>query len=286
MKNIFLAAGLLLCGPLFSQYYYHDIVGTAEFNRQLQAYIQYGVATVTALGTDERGMKATDFSEYQEMRENGKALKVSTINQLQKTIQYSLFDEKGRVTSTADSSGGLVSTTTYQYDDAGRVLQVKNTIIDPEGNIHQTEIHDWVYQPNGQPLRMWRIILTGENESAADSLEVRFVMDENGNTAEERTFRKNVETGYLYYYYDDRHRLLDVVRYNAKLKKLLPDLMFEYDNQDRVVQKITTVASPRMGNYLIWRYVYDERGLKTKEVLFNNDKQITGRIDYQYTFRK
>ena len=95
-----------------------------------------------------------------------------------------------------------------------------------------------------------------------------------------------METGYLYYYYDDKNRLSDIVRYNTKLKKLLPDLMFEYDDNDRVIQKITTISNLTMGGYLIWRYIFDDKGLKTKEALFNKDKELTGKIDYVYTYNR
>lgn len=95
-----------------------------------------------------------------------------------------------------------------------------------------------------------------------------------------------METGYLYYYYDEKNRLSDIVRYNTKVKKLLPDLMFEYDENNRVVQKITTVSNLLMGGYLIWRYIFNEKGLKTKEALFNKDKELTGKIDYSYTFNQ
>jgi len=59
--------------------------------------------------------------------------------------------------------------------------------------------------------------------------------------------------------------------------------MFEFDEKDRIVQKITTTSSLHLG-YLIWRYVYNENGLKTKEALFNDNKEMTGKIEYNYTF--
>ena len=63
----------------------------------------------------------------------------------------------------------------------------------------------------------------------------------------------------------------------------MPYIMFEYDDSDRVVQKITTTSSLNLG-YLIWRYLFNEKGLKTKEALFNKDKELTGKIEYNYTF--
>ncbi len=265
-----------------AQYYYNDIIGTQETNRMMKAYSDNKVRTVTASGTDQRGMKATDFSEYHEIRENGRALKSTSIINLNKTVIYSRFDEMGRVISMADSSTNIASVTTYEYDVAGRITRVMNTVKDSANDFNQVEEHQWFYNTNNKPERMWRII-TGSANSRPDTLEVKFVFDEDGNPGEERTYRGRVETGYLYYYYDDNNRLSDIVRFNSKLKKLMPDILFEYDDNNRVVQKITTTSSISLG-YLIWRYIYNEKGLKTKEALFNRDKQLTGRIDYSYTF--
>ena len=107
------------------------------------------------------------------------------------------------------------------------------------------------------------------------------VVDEKDNVIEERNYRRGVLTDPIYYYYDDKNRLTDIVRFNYKANRLLPDYLFEYDNNDRVIQKITTTSGLNLG-YLTWRYVFDERGLKTKEALFNKEKQLQGRIDYSY----
>jgi hypothetical protein len=283
MKNILLSLSLLLTFSLHSQYYYNDIIGTQETNRMMKAYTENKVRTVSASGTDQRGIKATDFSEYHEVRENGRALKSTSIMNLNRTVMYSRFDESGRVISMTDSSSSVLSITTYEYDAAGKIILVKNTLKDSANDFNQVETHQWIYNTNNKPEKMWRISSSGNNKP--DSLEIRFVADEDGNVGEERTFRGRVETSYLYYYYDDLNRLSDIVRYNKKVNKLLPDIMFEYDDKDRVIQKITTTSSLNMG-YLIWRYIYDEKGLKTKEALFNKDKQLTGRIDYTYSFNQ
>ena len=240
------------------------------------------VKTVSASGTDNRGMKATDFSEYHEVKENGRALKSTSIVNLNKTIVYSRFDEKGRVVSMTDSSTNIESVTTYEYDGSGRIIRVMNTVRDSANDFNQVEEHQWIYNAKNKPEKMWRIIRNNAN-AQPDSLEIRFVPDDDGNPAEERSYRGKFETGYLYYYYDEKNRLSDIVRYNNKLKKLMPDLLFEYDDKDRVTQKITTTSSINLG-YLIWRYIYNEKGLKSKEALFNREKQLTGRIDFTYTF--
>jgi YD repeat-containing protein len=282
MKNVILSLCFLFSLNLQAQYYFNDIIGTEEANRQMQTYKANKVRSASATGYNKQGVKENNFSEFQEVKENGMVLKNSTINNLNKTVVYNRYDNQAKLISSTDSSSGIQSTTGYEYDGAGKITRIQNTVKDPANDFNQTETHQWIYNSSGKPEKMWRII-TSATATTADSLEIRFITDENGNTTEEKTFRKGVETGYLYYYYDDKNRITDVVRYNTKLKKLLPDFMFEYDENDRVIQKITTTSSRNLG-YLIWRYIFDAKGLKTKEALFNDDKELTGKIEYSYTF--
>lgn len=283
MKILLLTVSLLLSLVLPAQYYYNDIIGTAEINQLMKTYKLNKVRTVSATGLDAFNVKATDFAEFQEVKENGRLLKNSSVANFNKTVTYSRFDEQGRIISLTDSSSAIQSVTNYTYDAGGRISRVQNVVNDSASDFNHTETHQWLYNTTGKPEKMWRIITNTGAETSIDSMEVRFIADEDGNIGEERTFKRNVETGYLYYYYDDKNRLLDIVRYNTRLKKLMPDIMFEYDDNDNVLQKTTTTSSLHLG-YLIWRYIYNEKGLKTKEVLFNNDKQITGKIEFSYTF--
>jgi hypothetical protein len=277
MKNILLPVVLFISFTLKAQYYYSDIIGTQEINQQMKAYVANKVNTVTATGIDANGTRTTDFSELQEVKENGVALKVTTRNNSNVTIFYNKFDGQGRLASISDSSSYVRSITVYEYNAAGRIALVQNSIKDTANDFNQTEVHQWFYTPQGKPEKMLRII------NNTDSVEIRFVPDSDGNTGDERTFKKGVETDVIYYYYDDKNRLSDIVRYNTKAKKLLPDVMFEYDANDHVIQKTTTTSSLNL-SYLIWRYLFNEQGLKTKEALFNKDKELTGKIEYSYTF--
>lgn len=277
MKTFLVPILLLYSIAVPAQYYYNDIIGTKETNRQMKTYLAQKVRTVSATGFDQRGAKTSDFSEFQEVKENGLALKISTFNNLNKTVIYTRFDTRGRVISMTDSSTAMESRTLYEYDSNDRITRLENTLTDAARDFNQTEVHLWNYTAVGRPEKMWRII------NKTDSLEIRFAPDEAGNAGEEKTYRKGVETGTIYYYYDTNNRLTDIVRYNNKAKKLLPDMLFEYDDSDRIIQKITTTSSTLM-SYLIWRYIFDEKGLKTKEALFNKDKQLTGKIEYNYTF--
>lgn len=279
MKFLSLIVLGLISFQATAQYYYNDIIGTTETNRLMKNYRANKVKMVTTVGIDQYGAKNDTYGEVQEIRENGTVLKTSTRNNAQVSVYYNRFDAQGRLISITDSSAGLINVISYQYDAEDRIKLIQNTTADAANDFNQVEAHHWTYDATGNPLKMWRTI------NNADSLEIRFIPDENGLPGDEKTFRRGIETGAVYYYYDENKRLTDVVRYNLKLKKLLPDMMFEYDEQNRVIQKITTTPSLKV-SYLIWRYIYDNKGLKTKEALFNDDKQLTGKIEYSYTFNQ
>lgn len=279
MKFLSLIVLGLISFQATAQYYYNDIIGTTETNRLMKNYRANKVKMVTTVGIDQYGAKNDTYGEVQEIRENGTVLKTSTRNNAQVSVYYNRFDAQGRLISITDSSAGLINVISYQYDAEDRIKLIQNTTADAANDFNQIEAHHWTYDATGNPLKMWRTI------NNTDSLEIRFIPDENGLPGDEKTFRRGVETGAVYYYYDENKRLTDVVRYNLKLKKLLPDMMFEYDEQNRVIQKITTTPSLKV-SYLIWRYIYDDKGLKTKEALFNDDKQLTGKIEYSYTFNQ
>jgi hypothetical protein len=115
-----------------------------------------------------------------------------------------------------------------------------------------------------------------------DTSYVNFKLDENGNVIEEQETRKGVKSDPVYYYYDANNRLTDIVRFNKKANRLLPEYMFEYSPSGQLVQKITVPANS--DNYLIWRFQYSNQGLKTKEIIYNKLKKLTGKIEYQYSF--
>lgn len=277
MKALLVLFIILLSSTSYAQYYYNDIVGTMEINRQMNSYLKNKVRTVSATGVDQRGSKATNFSEFQEVKDNGTILKITTISNLNKTVVVNTYDKKGRIIRMADSSTAVQTILEYEYDDDGRISFIRNTMRDSANDFNQVEVHQWLYADKDKPVKMYRII------NGIDSLEVRFIPDEFGNPGDEKTYRRNVETGAIFYYYDEKERITDIVRYNTKAKKLLPDQLFEYDDNNRMIQRITTTTSVNL-NYLIWRYIYDEKGLKTKEALFNSDKQLTGKIEFSYTF--
>ena len=274
MKKLPFLLLLLLFFHANSQYYYKDLVAAADITRLMKTYTANNIKKITAKGITPEGSPASQFSEVGEV--NGTTLKVTTNNNKAiSTLKFN-FNDRGQLINSVDSAINIKSLSTYTYDANGKIISISNaaTDADSSGDFSQTEIHQYIYK-DGKLDKMWRII------NKKDSLEVRFVTDENGNVMEERNFRRGVLADPVYYYYDDRNRLTDIVRFNYKANRLLPDYLFEYDDNDRVIQKITTTSGNNLG-YLTWRYLFDEKGLKTKEALFNKDKQLQGRIDFSY----
>ena len=274
MKKLPLLILLLFYFAANSQYYYKDIVAAADITRLMKTYTANNIQKISAKGITPEGSLSSEFSEMGEV--NGTTLKVTTNNnKVISTLKFN-FNDRGQLVNSVDSAINVKSTSTYFYDANGKIISISNSATDADssGDFSQTEIHQYIYK-DGKLDKMWRII------NKTDSLEVRFVTDEHGNVIEERNFRRGVLADPIYYYYDDRNRLTDIVRFNYKANRLLPDFLFEYDDNDRVIQKITTTSGNNLG-YLTWRYLFDEKGLKIKEALFNKDKQLQGRIDYSY----
>jgi hypothetical protein len=276
MKKLPYLTLFLLFFQANSQYYYKDIVAAAEITRQMKTYVANNVKKVTATGITTEGTPVSDFNETHEVLSNGTMLKITTRNSQDiSSIRYT-FNAAGQLINTVDSTLSVRSVSNYTYDASGKIISISNvsTDADSSGDFSQTEVHNYNYK-DGKLDKMWRII------NGKDSLEVRFVVDENGNVIEERNFKPRVSADPTYYYYDDKNRLTDIVRFNYKANRLLPDFLFEYDDNNRVIQKIATMAGRNTG-YLTWRYLFNEKGLKTKEALFNKEKKLQGRIDYTY----
>lgn len=280
IRSLFLC--ILVYSSACSQYYYNDIVAIQEINSRQKSFAFNKVQKVESRGYDNKGTLARDFSEMKEISKNGHSMMISSFTGIKKSIEYYQFDDSLRLISFTDSISLIKNITKYEYNNSGQLIKIQNIVIDSVGDFNQVETHHWIYE-NDTPEKMWRIVTNNGAAKSTDSLEIRFGFDESGNIVEERSFRNGIQSDFLYYYYDADNRLTDIVRFNKKLDKLIPDVMFEYDDNDQVIQKITTTSDREIG-YLIWRYIYNENGLKVKESLFDNNKQLRGRIDYIYTF--
>lgn len=284
MKTIPFITLLLLAATAHGQHYYNDIKGTQALSERMKDYVTNKVRTVTATGYDERREKSRDFNEWQYVTPETYAFRVITRNGQDITRQKYQFDANYRLLTVTDTIPGIKILTTYTYDSDNRIISVKTVTADSMSKFNETGEHKYFYNAAGNPEKMYRII------NSKDTIEYRFAVDEKGNVTDEKTYRWGKVGEILYYYYDENNRVTDIVRYDPNVAKLFPDNTFEYDENNRVIQK-TSMLSVVWLEYLIWRYQYNEQGLKTIETLFENKKDAeTGRynpkgsIIYTYTF--
>jgi YD repeat-containing protein len=260
-----------------AQYYYKDIVSTAESAAMLRTYRDANVRSVRVVSYDAEGVKDDNLVVVQTFDPRQSILRTLTQSATgaTPTILLTYLNTAGQLVKTIDSSQRGSSTTTYTYNPAGQLQVITRTLFDLLNTPTDTEIHLWEYTA-AKPARMLRI------KNSRDTSIVQIKLDEEGNVSEEILQRRGLRTEPIYYYHDAQGRLTDVVRYNAKTKKLLPEIMFEYSPTGQVIQRITVPGNS--SNYLIWRSAYDSRGLKTKEAVYGKGKQVQGRIEYLYSF--
>jgi len=274
MKNILLPLLLFVGFTGSAQYYYKDVVGTKESAQIISAYQNNNVKRVLVNSYDAQNTKVDDLFVEQIYNSSLRMLKTVTRSAgTDASVLSSFADEAGRVIKTVDSTGNMSSTTTYKYNADGSLASLKSVSNDTSRQLNEVEEHLWYYQ-DGKIDRMLRI------KNGIDTTYVQFKLDANGNVIEEQSTRKGVRSEPVYYYYDAANRLTDIVRYNNKARRLLPEYMFEYSPQNQVIQRITVPANS--DDYLIWRYQYDAGGLKIREAVYNKAKELNGKIEYQY----
>jgi hypothetical protein len=276
MKSFLVFSFLLILLTANSQYYYKDILGTKETADLIKSYRNNKVSRVLLNSYDAENTKSDDFYVEQIFSLPNQFLRTTTRSGVtNESVLVSFTDASGNVIKTIDSSETIITTSIYNYNDKGMLQSVISISADTAHSINQTEEHRWEYE-NDKIVRMLRI------KDKMDTAYISFKSDDKGNVIQEQSVRKGITSEPVYYYYDSNNRLTDIVRFSNKAKRLLPEYLFEYSPSNQVIQKITVPANS--SEYLIWRYQYDDKGLKIKEAVFDKHKQLTGKIEYIYQF--
>lgn len=260
-----------------AQYYYNDILGNKQAKDNYARLKQNNIKKVTVTTTDPNGEPTEGFAILQEINARKNEMNTSTQSALSPTsILYTKYALSGYPANTTDSTEAAVSVTSYNYqtDNPENLSAISSATHEPEQqSIKFFEHRQYVFN-GAQPKAMLRV------KNGKDSLRVKFVPDEHGWIGEEQWTEKGKRTETYYYYYDAKGNLTDIARYSKKARRLLPDYTFEYDEAGHIGQMTAFVNGTNQ--YRIWRYTYDSRGLKIKEVVFNKDKQAEGKVIYNY----
>jgi YD repeat-containing protein len=266
-------------GPALAQYYYRDLVVPRQTMQKWSAYKNNKVRGVRLSSFEGSGKSTPGFDCNQVVSEDYSSIITFTKSSLSAaTTLTAYYDTKGLLRKTVDTSDTYQSTTTYDYDASGRVITIINDALETDNQVKHTESHIWSYGPDGKPAGMIKIMNGG------DSTRINFVLDSKGNVIEEHPVRQGINLPVIYYYYDSSNSLTDVVRFNEKARRLLPDYIFEKNGRGQM--KSMLFLPPGTGEYQRWIYEYYDNGLEKMESCFNKRNELLGKIEYQYDFRK
>jgi hypothetical protein len=280
-----------------AQHYYKDLVTSTEIMQKQALYRANKVKTIQCHSLDQNNEPIDGFSNLQTISNNFTEITTNTKAPLiGKSQNIATFATNGQLLKTVDTSEGNKVVITYTYDAANRIAQV-NSLSSSPGGLRTREEHKWFYNAAGKPERMIKI------KNQVDTTYVTFIPDEKGNIGEEKSMHGGTAQPTIYYYYDEHNRLTDVVRYNDRAKRLMPDYMFEYDEQGRMTSMmIVQLTADDSGgikdsdgrrkwfsnqytfDYQKWYYTYNEKGLKQKDECYSKSKALIGKVEYTYQF--
>jgi hypothetical protein len=275
--KLFISAlvSIVLTQVCAAQYYYKDLLLTRQTTAQWKSYKDHKVRSVTLNSSEGDGQPSEGFSVDQQVGNNYAQITTHTQSPgAPETWLFASYFPDGWPAKTLDTSDTYHSTSEYQYDDARHITSITNTSVETDNQLKVTEQHLWRYDANGRPLSMLKI------KNNNDTTFVTFTADDKGNIVEEHASRNQTELPTVYYYYDSANRLTDIVRYNQKAQRLLPDYIFEYKEDGRLQSSL--VVQEGGLDYQKWIYEYNDQGLKSTESCFNKKRELLGRVVYQY----
>lgn len=268
---------IIFCIPLATkaQFFYKDIWTNQQLTKEFATIKNEHIRTVSIKSFEDDGEPSEGF--FCERRIDKKYQRSDMISRSYITSQsllVSFYNERGWLIKTIDSTQTSLAKSEYEYDNKGRIINLINftRANDEKGGI--TETHQYFYTPNGKPEKMVR------KKNNAEVSTVVFSTDEKGNVIEEQELIKNKKGKKYLYYYDDKNRLTDVVHFNERAKRLLPDYMYEYTSSGQIKQMIST--DDNISNYFIWKYTYNDQKLRDTEKCYSKEKRLLGSIQYQY----
>lgn len=275
MKKFF-ALFTFLSAAIFSvqaQYYYRDIISNRQLLAEMAQYRENKVRLIKIRSFEDDGTESDGFFCEKKISRDYRKTELFTRSNISGiSLLTSMFNEKGQLVSTSDSSELAVSVNRYTYDSDGRIVSILSVIrsSDDDFTSEIKEEHIYYYGNGNIPEKMIRV------KNLTDSTSILFGVDEQNNVSIEKDSRNGSK---YYYYYDNKNRLTDIVHSNEHTTRLIPDYLFEYNNAGHLVQMTNTEEGG--SNYFVWKYSY-ENGLRSKEKCYSKERKLMGSIEYVY----
>jgi YD repeat-containing protein len=259
----------------FCQFFYKDIWNTNQLNKDMALLKSNGIKIVSIKSFESNGDPSQGF--YCEKRIDKSHRKTETItrsNVTNQSLLTSIYNDDGHILQTTDSTSSELNRTTYNYDQAHRLIQITSFTRSDDDATGITEVHKIAYNDSGRLASITRL----KNNQPFSS--IVFKNDNNGNVIEEAETLSNNSAKKYFYYYDDKKNLTDVVSYNERARRLLPEYMYEYNQSGQIKQMVTTEEGGE--NYYTWKYTYNDQRLRETEKCINKERKLMGSVEYSY----
>lgn len=277
MNKLFLITLLLLTAvnAANAQYYYKDIISNRQALAERSVLKEQKLRNILVHSFEgNREPSPGFFCEKKISKDYRRVATYTKSNITGKALLTTYYNGNDQLLQSTDSSELAVSTSVYRYDDKGNIVSIVSTSHsnDDDFATRLVEEHRYEFDAKGRPVTMLR---TRNNK---DTASIIFTVDDHGNVTDEIDMGKNGK--HYYYYYNEKNRLTDIVKFNVVKNKLLPDFIFEYNNAGQVTQMVT-VEEGANSDYYTWKYVYND-GLRIIEKCFSKENILLGYFEYEY----
>ena len=268
---------LIISSLCNSQYYYNDILSNSLSNKNYQLMKDAKVKQVTVTHYDVNNELQNDLKIEQTFNNDWTTLESKTVmaDKVRPLLLMNYYQDN-KLKKTEDTHDSVNTIVHYSYNQKGQLNNLISYTNDTTMSTESVETHQWVYNERGRLLYMLKI------KNKRDTSKIELVYDKDSLIVEENWFKRGKVMETYYYYYNDHKQLTDIVRFNNRAKRLLPDYLFEYDAIGNV-QSMTQVPAGN-SNYLIWQYIYNDKGLKQQDNCFTKQRQLIGKMKYDYTY--
>ncbi|MEO6637504.1 MAG: hypothetical protein ABIN25_04465 [Ginsengibacter sp.] len=265
----------ILISPAEAQYFYKDIWNNQQLSKEFSILKNENLKTIKIHSYEDDGEPSEGFvCEKKINKSYSQSEMISKSYITGQSLLVSDYNGDGRIIKTVDETPTTSSVTNNEYDSKGNVALVRILTAGDGLNDSITETHEYSYDANGHPLKMER----KKNNFLVST--INFVTDEKGRVIEENVEKTSTTDKKYFYYYNDKNQLTDVVHFNERAGRLLPDYMYEYNSAGLPSQMISTAVGG--DNYFIWRYTYNDKKLRETEKCYSKEKRMLGKIEYEY----
>ncbi len=268
--------GLVCFQETSAQYYYKDIISNNQLILEYKQLKSLKVRNVMVHSLEADGSNSPGFYCEKKINKNFSEIATYTKSNITgKSVLTTTFNTLGLITNSVDSSELAVSHSDYFYNDKNKLARIKITSYSNDDDF-STKMNEERFYTYDKDSLLTRLLVV---KNGKDTTNIDFLKDENGNIIDE--IETQPQGHHYYYYYDTNNRLTDIVRYNTFKGRLLPDFMFEYNDYGQMSQMISTEEGPN-SNYFLWKYFYNDNGLRIIEKCFSKEKVLLGSFEYEY----